>query len=70
MRRAELMIGTTSILIATDQSPPSHPMIHMIKKGVAHGKMGGDGMEGEASAGASERAPGDLTKGVDRGLIH
>ena len=71
MRHADLMIRTISILITTDQLPPSHPMVYMIKKGVAHGKMGGGGMEGgEASAGSSEMVPAGLTRGVCRGFIH
>ena len=53
--------GTLSISIATDQILPSNSMIDMIKKGVAHGIMGGDGKAGrETSVGSLERAPGSL----------
>ena len=40
-------------------SPSSHSMINTIQEGVAHGKLGGDGMAGRAtSADSLERAPG------------
>ena len=63
MRHAALKSGTISIPVATDPSPSSQPMIDTIKEGVAHSKMGGDGMEGgEASAGFSDGAPASLTR--------
>ena len=52
-------VGHCRLSITTDQLPSSESMVDMIKEGVAHGEMGGDGMQEEKRRrGSLERAPG------------
>ena len=51
----EELKGWDNIDISSDRQSLSLQVMIGTIEGVAHGKMGGDGMEGGASAGSSER---------------